>query len=46
MPAFNAFGLMGADGKWYEVEDENSPVAAVNNDLSKVSYLHFATKVK
>ena len=46
MPAFNAFGLMGADGTWYDVDDEDSLVFALNNDMSKISYLAFATKVK
>ena len=45
MPALDAFGVMGADGKWHATDDASSPVAKTSDDMAQISYLNFATKV-
>lgn len=45
IPAINAFGTLGTDGKWYELSDDKSPGAQTVQDMSLITYLNFATKI-
>ena len=44
MPAVNAFGARSADGTWYALDDETSPVAQESRDYSYMAYLTFETR--
>ena len=43
--ALNAFGYLGADGKWYASDDAASPYAQLRQDLAYLNYLNFGSKV-
>ena len=46
MPAINAFGYLGTNGKWYETDDKDSPMSGLATELDDITYLRFARKLK